>query len=76
MNLPSHYANVVTVIATQTHFCVYHKVHKAVLWCWVFFHNGFDLLLVSLAISLEEVVCIGLGWRIGVWIIEKILDTE
>ena len=35
---------------------------RVALWCWVIFHDGFDLLLVSLAISLEEVVCICLRW--------------
>ena len=53
-----------------------HKILGLVLWCWIVFHNGFHFLLVSLTISLEEVVCIGLRWRIGVWVIEKILDTE
>lgn len=76
IELPPHSANVVTAIATQTCFCVYHAVLRTVLWCRILFHNGFDLLLVSLAISLEEVVRIRLCWRIGIWIIEKILDTK
>lgn len=31
-------------------------------WCRIVFDNGFDLLLVRLAISLEEIVGIGLRW--------------
>ena len=52
------------------------EVLMAFSWCWIVFHNGFDLLLISLAISLEEVVGICLGWRVGIWVVEQILDTE
>ena len=45
-------------------------------WCRILFHNGFDLLFVGLAISFEEVVGISLCWRIRVWIVEQVLDTE
>ena len=72
----SYCASVSTVMATLTHRDASHKILRLVLWCWIVFHNGFHFLLVSLTISLEKVVRIGLRWRIGVWVIEKILDTE
>ena len=45
-------------------------------WCRIVFHNGFDLLFVGLAISFEEVIRISLCWRIGIWIVQQVLDTE
>ena len=44
--------------------------------CWIVPHDSLDFLLVSLTISLEEVVGIGLRWRIRVWVVEQILDAE
>lgn len=55
---------------------VCHEASTAVSRGWIVFHNGFDLLFVSLAISLEEIVGIGLRWRIRIWIVEEILDAE
>ena len=69
-------ASVSTVMAALTHRDASHRILGLVLWCWIVFHNGFHFLLISLTISLEEVVCIGLRWRIGVWVIEKVLDSE
>lgn len=63
-------------IAPLIIYCVCHEASKAVSWRWIVFHNGFDLLLVGLAISLEKVVGIGLRRRIRVWIVEQILDAE
>lgn len=76
MESPPLCANVVHDIAPLTICSVCHEASRAVSRCWIVFHYGFYLLLVSLAISLEEVVGIGLRWRIGIWVVEKILDAE
>lgn len=76
MDSPPPFANLVYEFTNLTICCICHEVSTAVSRGWIVFHNGFDLLFVSLAISLEEVVGIGLRWRIGVWIVEEILDAE
>lgn len=43
---------------------------------WTHPHDIFDLFLVGRPILPEEIVGIGLGWRIGVWIVKKVLNTE
>lgn len=62
MDSPSPRANVVHDIAPLIVHHVCQEASRAVSWCWIVFHNRFDLLLVSLAISFEEVVGIGLRW--------------
>src|ERR1041385_469075 len=43
---------------------------------WIFPHNSLDPLLVLSSVSLEEVVGLSLGGRIGVGLIEKLLDAK
>lgn len=46
------------------------------LGCWVVSHDPLDLVLVCCAVLLEEIVGIGLCWRVWVGVVEKVLDTE
>ena len=69
-------ANVVHDVAPLIIYYICHEASRAVSRRCIVFHNSFDLLLVSLAISLEEVVSIGLRWRFGVWVVEQILDAQ
>jgi hypothetical protein len=46
------------------------------LRCRVITNDSLDLGLVCGAIFLEEVVGISLGWRVGVGVIEEVLNTE
>ena len=35
-----------------------------------------DLLVVCVTVFFEQVVGLGLGWRIWIWVIEEVLDPE
>lgn len=43
---------------------------------WVFSYNPLDLVLICSPIPSEEVVCVSLSWRVGVGVIEKVLNSE
>jgi hypothetical protein len=43
---------------------------------WVVSYNPLDLVLICSPILLEEVVCVSLSWRVGVGVIEKVLNSE
>jgi len=46
------------------------------LRCGIFFDYAFDLSFVRCPILLEQVVCIRLGWRFGIGIIEQVLNAD
>jgi hypothetical protein len=46
------------------------------LRCWIVSHNPLDLALVCCAVLAEEVVCVSLGWRVWVRIVQEILHSE
>lgn len=39
-------------------------------------HNPFDFILIRRPVLLVEVVCISLGWRVGIGVVKEILDTK
>jgi hypothetical protein len=50
--------------------------HKKSLGRRVLPYDFLDLALIRCSIFLEEVVSVGLGWGVGVWLVEQVLDTE
>ena len=45
-------------------------------WGWVFFHDSLYFLVVSLSVLLEQVIRVSLRRRLGIWVVEQILNTD
>lgn len=46
------------------------------LWRWILLDNSLDAPFILDSVFFEEVVCVGLGGRLGVGIVQKVLDAE
>lgn len=44
--------------------------------CGVLLDDGLDLAIVCGPVLFKQIVCIGLGWRFGVGIVQQVLDAQ
>ena len=64
------------LLPSRANFWVFTLFSRSHLWSWVLADDSLDLGLVRSLVPLEQVVRLGLGWRVWVWVVKKILHAE
>lgn len=73
LKVPKETCRTPTPMLNSTATCIY---TERSLWSWIVSDNSLDLAFVCSSILLEQIVRIGLCWRVGVGFIEKLLDPK